>query len=177
MQDHPFNLDEIDETIEHNDLSEKLDKLSASLLTFAQAMDHLCGLLKSNYEIAWDIRDYQKQTVEMEERMASEQSANASSTITDAIEKATDKSITRIRSETDAMCERMKKAEERYSLPPLGFSVILSALIWLTGFLSVIIYANTVRFHLSEITTLLSIFIGSFSLTILLLYLFHSYAK
>lgn len=177
MTDEPFDLDEIDETIEHNDLSDKLDKLSASLDYFAHAMDSLCGLLKNNYEIARDIRDYQKQTVESEERKAKERDVNASSTITDAIEKTTDKCITRIQAETDAACERITKAEGRYSLPPFGFSVILSALIWLTGFLSVIIYANTVRFHLSEITTLISIFLCSFILTVLLLYLFHRYAK
>lgn len=177
MTDGPFDLDEIDETIENNRLSDKIDKLSASLMTFAQGMDNLCGFLKSNYEIARELRDYQKQTVEMEERKTSEQSATASAVITDAIEKATDKCITRIRSETDAACERLKKAEGRYSLPSFGFSVILSALIWLSGFLCVIIYANTVCFHLSEITSLISIFLGSFILTVLLLYLSHRYDK
>ena len=177
MQEQPFNLDEFEETIENNGLSEKIDKLSECLIPFAQAIDSLKESLLSNYEVAKDIRDYQKQTVEKEERKVSERSVNASATITEVIENATDNAVARIHAETDALCERMKIAEGRYSLPSFGFSVILSALIWLTGFLCVIIYANAVSFHLSEITTLIFIFLCSFTLTVLLLYLFHRYDK
>lgn len=177
MQEQPFNLDELDDTVENNSLSDKLDKFSDILPPLAKAIDILCGFLKSNYEIAKDLRDYQKQTVGMARNDIKNHGENAATIITDAIKQATAESIQRIRAETEASCKRMRESENRYSLPPFAFNVILSALIWLTGFLCVIIHANTVRFHLDEITTLLSIFIGSFALTALLLYLFHRYEK
>lgn len=177
MKEEPFDLDEIDETVENNRLSEKLDQFSESLITYARAIDSLKRFLMSNYEIAKDLRDYQRQTVEMAQQDIKDHGANAATMIIEATEKATDKAVARILAETDAACKRISEAENRYSIPPFAFNVILSALIWLTSFLCVIIYANTVRFHLDEITTLLSIFIGSFALTVLLLYLFHRYAK
>lgn len=172
MKNEPFNLDEIDETIDHNDLSDKIDKLAESLIPFAKAIDSLKGFLRSNYEIAKDLRDYQRQMVETEGRKLKEDSLNSANIISDAINKTTNDAIARIRSEADAASERLRKAENRYSFPPFGFHVLLTGLLWLFGFLCVIIYANATAFHLKEITYLVLIFLGMFILSIFLLYLF-----